>query len=63
VAIAPQVSIGGANAQVLFAGLSPGSVGLYQIDVVIPAGAGTGNVPVIVTQGTATSNTVTVPVE
>jgi uncharacterized protein (TIGR03437 family) len=63
VAVAPRVSIGGANAKVLFAGLSPGSVGLYQIDVEIPAGAGTGNVPLVMTQGGVASNTVTVPVE
>jgi uncharacterized protein (TIGR03437 family) len=63
VAVAPHVSIGGTNAKVLFAGLSPGSVGLYQIDVVIPAGASTGNVPLVITQGGVASNTVTVPVE
>jgi uncharacterized protein (TIGR03437 family) len=63
VAIAPQVSIGGTNAQVLFAGLSPGSVGLYQIDVEIPAGAGTGNVPLVMTQNGVASNTVSLPVE
>jgi uncharacterized protein (TIGR03437 family) len=63
VAVAPQVSIGQANAQVQFAGLTPGSVGLYQINVKIPAAAGTGNVPLVVMQGGVASNTVTVPVE
>jgi uncharacterized protein (TIGR03437 family) len=63
VAVAPQVTVGTANAQVLFAGLSPGSVGLYQINVEIPAGVGTGNVPIVVTQGGVASNAVTVPVE
>lgn len=63
VTVAPQVTIGKANAQVEFAGLSPGSIGLYQINVKIPAGAGTGNVPLVVTQGGVASNTVTVPVE
>jgi uncharacterized protein (TIGR03437 family) len=63
VAVAPQVSIGGTNAQVQFAGLTPGSVGLYQINVKIPAGAGTGNVPLVVMQGGVASNTVTVPVK
>jgi uncharacterized protein (TIGR03437 family) len=63
VAIAPQVSIGGTNAKVLFAGLSPGSVGLYQIDVQIPTGVSTGNVPLVVTQAGVASNTVTVPVQ
>jgi len=63
VVIAPLVSIGGKNAQVQFAGLSPGSVGLYQIDVVIPTGAGTGDVPLVVTQGGVASNTVNVPLQ
>ena len=61
--VAPQVTVGGANAKVVFAGLSPGSVGLYQIDVVIPAGAGTGNLPLVVMQGGVASNTVMVPVQ
>jgi uncharacterized protein (TIGR03437 family) len=48
---------------VLFAGLSPGSVGLYQMDVQIPAGVASGSVPLVVTQGGAASNTVTLPVQ
>jgi uncharacterized protein (TIGR03437 family) len=60
--VQPQVTVGTANAKVLFAGLSPGSVGLYQIDVVIPSGI-TGNVPLVVTQNGVASNTVTVPVQ
>jgi uncharacterized protein (TIGR03437 family) len=31
-----QVTIGGVQAQVLYAGLSPGSIGLYQFNVVVP---------------------------
>jgi uncharacterized protein (TIGR03437 family) len=63
VTITPQVTVGGTNAQVLFAGLSPGSVGLYQLDVVIPAGTASGNVPIVVSQNGAASNTVMVPVQ
>ena len=63
VTVGPQVTVGGTKAQVVFAGLSPGSIGLYQIDVVIPASAGTGNLPLVVTQGGVASNTVTVPVQ
>jgi uncharacterized protein (TIGR03437 family) len=55
--IQPQVTIDGSPAQVLFAGLSPGSVGLYQIDVKIPAGARTGDLPLVVKQGSVASNT------
>jgi uncharacterized protein (TIGR03437 family) len=32
------VFIGGASAQVMFAGLTPGSAGLYQVNAVVPAG-------------------------
>jgi minor extracellular serine protease Vpr len=35
----PSVNIGGNNAQVIFSGLAPGSVGLYQVNVVVPADA------------------------
>lgn len=31
-------TVGGKNAQVLFAGLAPGYVGLYQVNVTVPAG-------------------------
>ena len=46
------VTVGGVNATVLFAGLTPGLSGLYQINVLIPEGAPAGPaVPVIVTSG------------
>jgi uncharacterized protein (TIGR03118 family) len=41
----PTVTIGGANAQVLFAGLS--SVGLYQLNVVVPNGLPAGDAAVV----------------
>jgi uncharacterized protein (TIGR03437 family) len=40
--VLPSVTIGGSNAQVVFSGLTPGSVGLYQLNVVVPADAQTG---------------------
>ena len=44
----PNVTIGGAAAQVTFSGLSPGSVALYQIDAIVPAGIKPGSqVPVV----------------
>jgi uncharacterized protein (TIGR03437 family) len=50
------VSIGGQNANVLFAGLTPTLVGLYQVNVVMPAGVTPGNaVPVLLTVAGQTS--------
>jgi uncharacterized protein (TIGR03437 family) len=44
----PTVTIGGAAARVTFSGLSPGSVALYQIDAIVPAGITPGSqVPVV----------------
>jgi uncharacterized protein (TIGR03437 family) len=57
------VQIGGVQATVLFSGLTPGYVGLYQVNAQVPAGASAGNsVPVAVTTGGASSNTVTLAV-
>ena len=36
--ITPQVSVGSKTAQLLFSGLAPGFVGLYQVNFVLPAG-------------------------
>jgi len=36
--VRPEVDIGGQPARVLFSGLTPGSVGLYQVNVVVPEG-------------------------
>lgn len=40
--VTPTVQIGGTDAKVLFAGLTPGLVGVYQINAVVPAGLRTG---------------------
>ena len=57
--IQPVVQVGTQPAQVLFAGLTPGFVGLYQIDFVVPASASTGTSNVTVTQGSTAANTTT----
>ena len=64
-ALAPvSVTIGGRPATVQFAGLTPGLVGLYQINAVVPADSEIGNaVPVVVTAGGAASATVTMAVK
>jgi len=50
----PVVKIGGLDAQVLFSGIAPGYAGLYQLNVVVPAGAPIGDdVPLLVTMGGA----------
>lgn len=55
------VTVGGQNAPVLFAGLAPGYVGLYQVNVTVPSGiAASNSVPVVLTQGGLSSAPVTV---
>ena len=63
VAAQPTVTINGETSQVIFAGLTPDSVGLYQIDVMVPADAPAGNLNVVVTQSGVSSNTATLPVK
>lgn len=64
VRVMPTVTIGDVNAEVTFAGLAPGFVGLYQINVRIPDDAPSGAAVnlVINTSGVA-SNTVTIAVQ
>jgi uncharacterized protein (TIGR03437 family) len=60
----PTVTIGGLPALVSFSGLAPGTVGLYQVNVQVPAGTPSGSaVPVILSIGGVTSNTVTIAVQ
>ncbi len=54
-------TIGGVSATVQFAGLAPGFVGLYQVNVTVPAGV-TGTPSVVLTQGGVASNSVTIVV-
>jgi uncharacterized protein (TIGR03437 family) len=58
----PTVNLGGVNLPVLYAGLAPGEVGVYQINVMVPTNAPQGlSVPVTITQGDST-NTLNLPV-
>jgi len=60
----PTVTVGGVNAPVLFSGLVPGTVGEYQVNVQVPAGVAAGQaVPVVLSIGGASSNTVTIAVK
>jgi len=56
-----EVLMGGQAARVVYAGLTPGSVGLYQINVVVPSGIG-GDVDVTIRSGSATSNAASINV-
>ena len=58
----PTVTIDGQPAEVLFAGLTPGSVGLYQIRLRVPAEARAGDLGVAILQGVAQSNPGVLPV-
>jgi uncharacterized protein (TIGR03437 family) len=58
------VTVGGVPASVIFAGLAPNFVGLYQVNVQVPQTAPVGgSVPVILTIGGAVSNSVTIAVQ
>jgi uncharacterized protein (TIGR03437 family) len=57
------VTIGGQEAQVLFAGLTPFFAGLYQVNAVVPQGVTPGNeVPVVVSAGGRASTPVTIAI-
>jgi len=61
--VVPAVTIGDIPATVSFSGLAPGFVGLYQVNVEVPANAPTGDaVPVVLTIGGVTANAVTVAI-
>jgi uncharacterized protein (TIGR03437 family) len=62
--ITPQVLVGGVPAQVVFSGMTPQFVGVYQINIVIAAGTPTGNsVPLqIIMNGVTSRNDVTIAV-
>jgi uncharacterized protein (TIGR03437 family) len=59
----PTATIGGVPAPVSFAGLAPGYVGLYQVNVQVPQGVAAGDaVPVVLSASGTASNTVTISV-
>jgi uncharacterized protein (TIGR03437 family) len=62
--VRPTVSIGGVNAAVIFSGLAPGYIGLYQVDAIIQPGTPTGDgVSVQITINGVGSNVVTIAVQ
>ena len=62
--LAPTVTVGGVLATVSFSALIPGTAGLYEVVVQIPAAAPTGDaVPVTLSAAGVSSNTVTIAVQ
>jgi uncharacterized protein (TIGR03437 family) len=62
--IEPAVTVGGLAAGLQYAGVAPGFVGLYQVNVAIPSSVTPGSaVPVVITQNGIASNTATIVVQ
>ncbi|MDQ6676275.1 MAG: IPT/TIG domain-containing protein [Acidobacteriota bacterium] len=60
----PIVTVGGVQARVVFSGLTPGAVGLFQVNLQVPADVPSGRaIPVTIAIGGVVSNTVTIAVE
>ncbi len=59
----PQVNIGGVLVTPAYAGLTPGAVGLYQVNVEVPAGLPTGIVPMLLEFPGSNSNSVNIPIQ
>ncbi|MGH9768458.1 MAG: hypothetical protein ACREAB_13585 [Blastocatellia bacterium] len=57
-----QAMIGGQAAQVLYAGRTPGFVGLNQMNVMLPAGISPGAHRLVITRGGVSSNTVSIAI-
>jgi uncharacterized protein (TIGR03437 family) len=47
---------------VIFSGLTPGLIPLWQLDITVPSGLAAGSYPMIVTMGGQVSNSATVSV-
>jgi uncharacterized protein (TIGR03437 family) len=60
--VQPVVQVGLQTAKILFAGLTPGAIGLYQINFVVPGGVGAGNTGLTVNQGGISANETRLPV-
>ncbi len=60
----PDVTIGGIPAHVVFSGLTPGLVGVYQINALVPGSAPVGvAVPVVISMNGVLSNAVTIAIQ
>jgi uncharacterized protein (TIGR03437 family) len=57
------LTIGGTQAVVQFAGLTPGAVGLYQVNFQVPLNARAGNQELVLTQGGVVANKTLLPIQ
>jgi len=62
VTLNPTVTLDGQTTSIFFAGMTPGLVGLYQINFQVPSNARSGSLQLVVTQNGETANTSTLPV-
>jgi uncharacterized protein (TIGR03437 family) len=53
---ADEIAFGGVTAAAAFPGLTPGEAGLYQINLTTPPGVPTGQVPLTISAGAASSS-------
>ena len=60
--VQPTVTLDSQDASIVYAGLTPTGIGLYQIDFTVPTNARSGNLNLIVTQNGVVSNTAILPV-
>jgi len=60
--VQPVVKVNNQTAQIQFAGLTPGAIGLYQINFVVPTNAPAGSLSLTVSQGIVNANPTTLPV-
>ena len=58
----PTIRIDGRDAEVRFAGLTPGFVGLYQVNFVVPAETRTGRVPFVIESGGVSGPVLRLPI-
>lgn len=61
--VQPVVTVGGRQATVEFSGLAPGYVGLYQLNVRVPADAPVGLQPLVISMGGVESKAATLPIQ
>jgi uncharacterized protein (TIGR03437 family) len=59
----PIVTIAGEQTTIVFAQLTPGTVGTYEIGLVVPGDLQAVNAPVVITQNGVTANTATLPIQ